>query len=66
MVEIALRDGSHVVAAEHAGFKLLGLYETILVGKFCTGRFEVVQGLINDCVCADVFGDGFGTAVVCD
>lgn len=66
MVKVTIRHGRDVAAAEDADFELRRLGAAVLAGDFGAGVFEVVKGLIDDGVGADVGGDRGGVTVVGD
>ena len=66
MLKVAFRDGSDVAAAENAHFEPLGFRQAVFLREFGARRLEVIEGLVDDGVCADVLGYGFVVAVVGD
>lgn len=66
VVEVALADGCDIATAEDTDFKVLRLLLAVFTGDLRACPLEVVQGLVDNALGADVAGDGCGVPVVGD
>lgn len=64
VVEVALAHGCHVAATEDADFEVLRLLLAVFAGDLGTRPLEIVQGLEDDALGADVAGNGLRVPVV--
>lgn len=66
VLEVALPHRRHVATAEDTDLEILRLLLAVLKGNFRTRPFEVIQGLEDDALGADVAGNSFCVTVVGD